>query len=163
MACPRCKDALVLSYDVAKSGRFSYFRCVRGDGRFTPFFQFLREKQFIRSLTPAEVQQVRVQKQQVNCSQCGAPVDLELGTECQYCHAPLSLLDPGAVQNAVQMWSAAQDREDRAPSPAAVADALLRVQSSAAQRTNSIGAGAEIGIDLVSCGIQILGGLLKSV
>jgi hypothetical protein len=53
LACPRCQGTLVLSFDLSKAGRFSYFRCLHGDGRFTPFFQFLREKQFVRSLTPA--------------------------------------------------------------------------------------------------------------
>lgn len=170
MSCPRCGDALVLSYDLAKSGRFSYFRCARGDGRFTPFFQFLREKQFIRSLTPAEVQQVRLQKRPVNCSQCGAPVDLEVGTECQYCHAPLSLLDADAVEKAVQMWSQAQDREHRAPTPGAVAEALMKVQSSSLQRSNALpwgnsstAFGSNLGVDLIGSGIQILGSLLESI
>jgi hypothetical protein len=133
MACPRCGDALLLSYDVAKSNRFSYFRCARGDGRFTPFLQFLREKQFVRSLTQAEVQRVRAQVRQVNCSHCGAPVDLEVASECKYCRAPLSLLDPDAVEKAVRMWSEAQDRHQRAPAPGAVAEALMQVQHASAK------------------------------
>src|SRR5579871_3233362 len=40
MTCPRCSEHLVLSFDLSKAGRFSYFRCPRGDGRFTTFFQF---------------------------------------------------------------------------------------------------------------------------
>jgi hypothetical protein len=178
MSCPRCADALVLSYDVAKSGRFSYFRCVRGDGRFTPFFQFLREKQFVRSLTPAEVEKVKVQMRQVTCSQCGAPIDLEEGSECKYCHAPLSLLDPDAVAKAVQMWSAAQDREHRAPSPGAVAEALMKVQSPTSRPPASMRLGDSqafnavqaidggrpgIGSDLIHSGIQVLGALLERV
>jgi hypothetical protein len=178
MACPRCGDALVLSYDVAKSGRFSYYRCPRGDGRFTPFFQFLREKQFVRSLTPVEVQRVRSQVRQVNCSQCGAPVDLEVGSECKYCRAPLSLLDPDAVEKAVRMWSEAQERQHRAPAPGAVAAALGQVQHAPMQRasasfegelvrwhaTTSIGAAdAGLCLDLVGSGIEMLGHLLESV
>jgi hypothetical protein len=166
MNCPRCPGALVLSFDVAKSGRFSYFRCARGDGRFTPFVQFLREKQFIRSLTPVEVQQIKAQKRPMTCSQCGAPVDLELGTECTYCHTPLSLLDPDAVEKAVRMWSAAQDREHKAPSPGAVAEALLKVQGPTAQGSapGAWHAGRySAGVDLVSAGIDILGTLLQAI
>jgi hypothetical protein len=177
MACPRCGDALVESYDLTKAGRFSYFRCVRGDGRFTPFFQFLREKQFVRSLTPAEIQRVRAQVRQVQCSQCGAPINLELGTECKYCHAPLSLLDPDAVEKAVRIWSELQDRQNRSPTPAAVTEALMRVQdgvawhapsramrqSEAAKTSGASVGGLESGIDLIRRGIHLLGGLLEDI
>jgi hypothetical protein len=180
LGCPRCGDPLALSFDLVKSGRFSYFRCTRGDGRFTPFFQFLREKQFVRSLTAAEIQRVRAQVRQVNCSQCGAPVDLELGTECKYCHAPLSLLDPDAVEKAVKMWSEAQERQQRVPTPEAVADAMMRVQQfsspnalppglhlggfTARNGSNSLGvAGLEFGLDLVGSGIEALGHLFDSM
>jgi len=37
LSCPRCAGSLELGYDLAKTGRFSYFRCLKGDGRFTPF------------------------------------------------------------------------------------------------------------------------------
>jgi hypothetical protein len=177
MACPRCGDALVLSYDLCKSGRFSYYRCVRGDGRLTPFLQFLREKQFVRSLTPAEIGRVRVQVRQVNCSQCGAPVDLELATECKYCHAPLSLLDPDAVEKAVRMWSEVQNRRNRSPTPGAVTEALAQAQHGVTQRAsshaphlkesvrkNSAGvSGFESGLDLIGRGIHILGCLLEEI
>jgi hypothetical protein len=165
MACPRCGDALVLSYDLSKSGRFSYYRCARGDGRLTPFFQFLREKQFIRSLTPAEIGRIRVQLGHVNCSQCGAPVDLELGTECKYCHAPLSLLDPDAVEKAVRMWSEVQDRRIRSPTPGAVVAALTQAQHGAhlevSARKHSIGVSDVERLDLIGRGIHVLGRLLE--
>jgi hypothetical protein len=51
-ALPRAARARPRS---AKAGRFSYWRCPDEHGRLTPFFQFLREKQFVRSLTPAEL------------------------------------------------------------------------------------------------------------
>jgi hypothetical protein len=177
LSCPRCNSALALSFDLAKSGRFSYFRCPRGDGRFTPFFQFLREKQFVRSLTPAEIQQVRSQVQQINCSQCGAPIDLALATECQYCHAPVSLLDPNAVDKAMRMWTDAENGRRAGPSPATVADAMLQVQHERAPYPaagvnfnldvltglGSRAGGAGSGLDLVGIGIQALGLLLGRV
>jgi hypothetical protein len=110
LSCPRCHDALVLSFDLCKSGRFSYFMCHRGDGRFTPFFQFLREKQFVRSLTAGELERVRSQVHQITCSACGAPIDLEHETQCKYCHAPVSFLDTDAVEKALRMWSDAAGR-----------------------------------------------------
>ena len=175
LQCPRCDDALVQSFDLSKSGRFSYFRCVGGDGRFTPFFQFLREKQFIRTLNPAELQRVRAEVRQITCSECGAPIDLEHSSECKYCHAPVSFLDPEAVEKAVKLWSAAEERRHLGPTPEAVGDALLALTlhhddkpaSPTAGLTDRIfmggldapGSGPRLGLDLVAAGIHAIGHL----
>lgn len=128
LSCPRCSDVLTLSFDLSRSGRFSYFRCPGGDGRFTPFLQFLREKQFVRTLTAVELQRVRSQVRQIRCSECGAPIDLEHDSQCKYCHAPVSFLDPDAVEKAVRMWSDAENRRHLGPTSDALGDALQRIQ-----------------------------------
>jgi hypothetical protein len=180
LQCPRCEDALVQSFDLSKSGRFSYFRCSVGDGRFTPFFQFLREKQFVRSLNAAELQRVRTQVRQISCSECGAPIDLEHSSECKYCHAPVSFLDPDAVEKAVKIWSAAEDRRHLGPTPEAVGDAMLRLQLHG-EKPASAGAasglsdrifmagieapasGTRLGLDLVAAGIHAIGHLFDAL
>jgi hypothetical protein len=179
LSCPRCGDTLSLSYDLSKSGRFTYFRCLRGDGRFTPFFQFLREKQFVRSLTPAEIQQVKAQVQQVNCSQCGAPIDLQTATECQYCHAPVSLLDPAAVDKAVRTWTDAEARRHLSPAAATAATAMPRVPQQQTLRSvlsadyvgsisglsglnSQASGGLSLGLDLVDLGIRGLAHLFEN-
>ena len=149
--CPRCRDALALSFDLSKSGRFSYFMCHRGDGRFTPFTQFLREKQFVRTLTAMELQRVRSQVRQITCSECGGPIDLEHDSQCKYCHAPVSFLDPDAVAKAVQMWSDADHHRHSGPTPEVLSDVLLRTQSHRAEDS--------VGPDLVTMGIHALGRL----
>jgi hypothetical protein len=116
LSCPRCAEHLVLTHDICKSGPLSYYRCPQDNGRLTPFFQFLREKQFLHVLTPAELARVRVQVKQLQCSNCGAPIDLERSTTCSYCGSPISILDTDAVKEAVQMWAAADARE-RGPTP----------------------------------------------
>ena len=166
LGCPRCDGPLVLSHDLSKSGRFSYYKCRHDEGRFTPFFQFLREKQFVRSLTPAELQRVRSEVRQIKCSQCGAPVDLEQTAECPYCHAPVSFLDPEAVQRAASMWTEAAHRRtvgltehiqsqpsshSVTPRVASLSDLLL-VDGN---RTTGLG------LDLVALGIRAIGSLLK--
>jgi hypothetical protein len=174
LTCPRCDGTLVLSFDLSKSGRFSYFRCSQGDGRFTPFFQFLREKQFVRSLTPAELQRVKSQVRQINCSQCGAPIDLEHSSECRFCHAPVSFLDPGAVEKAVQMWSEAESRRHAGATPEALGNALVRMRlpqqqsgSPGAQLGHLLddmgahGTSAGAGLDLVAMGIHAIGRLFE--
>jgi predicted amidophosphoribosyltransferase len=36
---------------------------------------------------------LRGQIQSVNCSNCGAPIDLAAGTVCTHCKSPLSMID----------------------------------------------------------------------
>ena len=175
-ACPRCRDTLVLSFDVSKTGRFSYFRCPRGDGRFTPFFQFLREKQFVRNLTEMELRRVRSQVRQIRCSECGAPIDLEHDSVCKYCRAPVSFLDAEAVEKAVRMWSSAADRRHLAPTAAALGDTLQHMQLDRRDKAaapaaplgdgllpdsrSTVNSGAAIGgLDLVAFGIHAIGRL----
>src|SRR4051794_32915812 len=93
LPCPRCIQRLTLTHDVCKSGPLQYFRCPADGGRLTPFFQFLREKQFLRALTPTEAHRVRVEVKQLQCSNCGGPVDLEQSTSCAYCGSPISMID----------------------------------------------------------------------
>lgn len=172
LSCPRCDGDLSLSFDLSKSGRFSYYRCLRGDGRFTPFFQFLREKQFVRSLTAGEVQRLRTQVRQIRCSECGAPIDLENSNECKYCHAPVSFLDPDAVEKALHMWSDAENRLRTGPAPQALADTLSRIQLPTAHQAPSSGVhvgnslwaeagSAGSGLDLIAAGIHAVGRLLE--
>jgi hypothetical protein len=179
LACPRCGNALALSFDFSKSGRFSYFKCPREDGRFTPFLQFLREKQFVRSLTAVEIQRVRSQVRQIKCSECGAPIDLEHDTECRYCHAALSFLDPEAVEKALRMWAEVESRRQPGSSPEAFGLAAPRMQLHEPGRSAPLpqlgdklmlagapawedrGGGATARLDLVAMGIHAIGRLIE--
>ena len=115
-ACPTCHQALALTHDFERTNRITYFRCVQGHGRFTTFMQFLREKNFVRTLNPAEINRLRAVVAQVKCSSCGAPVDLARDAECSYCHSPIAILDADAVSHAVAELKAA----DSAPRPASI-------------------------------------------
>lgn len=114
LRCVACRDRLVLTHDIQRSNRIVYFRCPEGHGRLTTFVQFLREKQFIRSLTPAEIERLKVTVQQVRCSSCGGPVDIARDPVCPYCHAPIAILDADAVREAL-----AELQQNRLPQPTA--------------------------------------------
>jgi hypothetical protein len=58
-----------------------------------------------------------VQVKQIKCSNCGAPIDLERSTACSYCGSPVSILDPDAVKNAMQMWIDADAHEHKPARP----------------------------------------------
>lgn len=102
LACPRCRARLVLTTDMQRSTRFQYWRCPAEHGQFITVFQFLKEKNFVRPLTPAEVDTLRQNVKTVTCSSCGAPVDLDADAVCAHCHAPLSMLDARQVDTVVE-------------------------------------------------------------
>ena len=100
--CPRCQSRLCDTHDIQRNTRFRYWRCERGHGRFITFFDFLREKDFVRPLTTQQIEELRQQVQSVNCSNCGAPVDLARGSTCTHCGSPLSMLDMHQASRAIE-------------------------------------------------------------
>jgi hypothetical protein len=163
--CPRCSLALAFTHDMQRATRFTYWRCEWGHGQLITFHQFLREKDFIRMPTGAEIARLRATVRQVSCSQCGAPIDLEHDSACAHCGAPIALVDPDGVAKALQALTAGS--ATRTADPAAVRAALAAAPILAAaafeaeqerartrwraQETNS-GAGC----DLVGIGVSAL-------
>ena len=91
--CPRCGAGLTLAHNMARNVHFVYWVCPNQHGHFIAFFEFLKEKNFIHPLTPIELQHLRQSVQTVNCSSCGASIDLQTNSVCPYCHAPIAILD----------------------------------------------------------------------
>ncbi len=116
--CPRCKARLRLTQDMQRATRFSYLKCPNDHGRLTTFFDFLREKDFIRPLTPEQLQELRQNVQTVNCSNCGAPVDVMRGAACGHCRSPLSMLDLKQAAALVEQLQRADTRERQPIDPA---------------------------------------------
>jgi ribosomal protein L31 len=127
--CPICQRTLALTNDLGKNGRFSYHRCPAGHGRFTSFAQFLREKQFVRTLQPNEIAQMKVSIKQVRCSSCGGPIDLTRDTACTHCGSAISVLDENAVQRALEGLKGKEAERLRKPDPLAAGDAIIAGQS----------------------------------
>jgi hypothetical protein len=125
--CPVCRHALVLTHDIERTNRLTYYRCPAGHGRLTTFVQFLSEKNFIRSLSPVEIEKLKAVVKQVRCSSCGAPIDLAHDAQCAYCHAPIAILDADAVQRTIAELSE-QERARRVINPTIAVDALLAGQ-----------------------------------
>jgi hypothetical protein len=95
--CPICSAALSLTHDLQRTTRFTYWRCRNDHGQLITFHHFLREKNFIRSPSPAELAKLRATVRQIACSQCGAPVDLATQPLAAHCGAPVALIDPDGV------------------------------------------------------------------
>lgn len=111
--CPRCKGRLRLTTDLQRHTRFQYLRCPNGHGRLITFFDFLKEKQFVRALTAPQIADLRASVQVVNCSNCGAAVDLGKESACRHCGSPLSMLDLQQAQALVEQLQ----RADRSGQP----------------------------------------------
>lgn len=157
LLCPRCNGLLRLTHDLVKTGRLTYYRCPDCHGRLTAFFQFLREKQFVRDLTPAELTRVRAEVHQLHCSSCGAPIDLQHDASCPYCGAAIAVLDADAVEKATRMWAEAQARQLAAPRatlPPPVLDDPTPVHDPSAAHADLI--------ELVSLGLNAIGRLLRN-
>jgi hypothetical protein len=154
LACPRCRATLVATQDLQRSTRFTYWRCPRAHGRFTPFVQFLREKDFLRPLSPREIEKLKIHVHTVRCSGCGAPVDLARDMVCRYCRAPVEALDPDAVARTVQQLQEAEKRRTTID-VGRLADALL-AHPPAAMQQGSRGAAPAPGLDLIGAGIALV-------
>jgi len=125
--CPRCKGRLRRTQDMQRNTRFEYLNCPNGHGRLISFFDFLREKDFIRPLTPQQVAELRENVGSVNCASCGGPVDLSQGAACSHCSTPLSMLDMRQAEKLVAQLQKAEDRAHQPIDPTLPLE-LLRVR-----------------------------------
>jgi hypothetical protein len=110
-ACPRCRQTLLEVQDQQRATRFTYRRCSSGHGRFITAYHFLREKDLVRELTAPEIEEVRARVQQVNCVNCGAPVDLSGRLACTHCGTPVSMVDPQQLRRELDALHRADTRD----------------------------------------------------
>ena len=153
LSCPRCQAQLALTHDLQHTTHFTYFRCPFGHGRLTPFFQFLLEKNFVRPITGAELAALKAKVQQVQCSNCGAPVDLEHDAACRYCGSPISILDPDAVADTMRSLTQADQREHSIDVDKLAEALTMHPSEGSSDRSPIVG-------DLVGAGIAIVAGML---
>jgi hypothetical protein len=117
LTCPRCAQHLKPVSDLQRTTRFHYRRCAKGHGRFITFFDFLKEKNFIKPMTAAEIAELRRNVATVNCSNCGAAIDLDHRSSCDHCGSVLSILDTAQAEKLVGELRAA-DRSNQPVDPA---------------------------------------------
>jgi hypothetical protein len=100
--CPHCRRRLDEVQDMVKGTRFTYARCPDEHGRLLTYYQFLRARNFVRALGPAELEELRRHIRQVNCANCGAPIDISRDAACPSCRTPVAVLDPAQLRTAVE-------------------------------------------------------------
>lgn len=162
--CPRCDDRLLHGLDVAKhGGRFNYHRCLQKHGRFTTFAQFMIEKGFVRQLAPAEITELSARVGTIRCSGCGAPVDIRQDHACTHCKAPISILDPAAVEQALARYQQAEVRRTTRDVEALGDAIVMRAREQSRQRREAASKDANLADvgDLIASGIDLIASLIK--
>lgn len=110
LQCPRCQRKLARTGDLQRTTRFFYELCPRDHGRLITFFQFLREKNFIRDLSAKEMEELRQRVQVLHCSNCGAGINLTKHSHCSYCRSPVSMLDPHQMEKTMRELKQLEER-----------------------------------------------------
>jgi hypothetical protein len=128
--CPRCNSRLLKTHDMQRATRFEYLRCPHGHGRLISFYSFLREKDFIRPLTPQQIADLKKNVRTINCSNCGAAVDLTQRAQCAHCGSPLSMLNLQQAETLIaQLRDANQPHEVDPDLPLKLARARREVEA----------------------------------
>ncbi len=173
LGCPRCSTSLTQGFDVVRSGRYITYRCANGHGRFSAFSSFMIEKGFVRQLTRSEIDDIARRVAVIHCTGCGAPVDLRKDHACPHCRSAFALLDPHAVEKALQGYARASTTtatSDIPPHKALdLADALIAIERDRerTQRNNQAQTGrlltrdADDGVDLLAVGVAMVWAMLS--
>ena len=148
MTCPRCGRPLALTHDMQRATKFQYWRCDNAHGRLMTFVDFLREKDFVRRLTPAEISQLRQNIRTVNCGNCGGAIDLSKDSVCSHCGSALSILDPDQMARTVAQLKGAPAPGEHAADFGAIVDAMKTAPTSDSRA-------------LLDVGLRVLAELLK--
>lgn len=165
-ACPRCRASLAETFDRQRNVRFRYWRCPAEHGRLITFTEFLREKDFVRPLAPAELAALKTRIKTIRCDGCGAAIDLERGSVCDHCRSPVSTLDPEHVDRVLgELRNAEDHRHTVDPTlPARLAMDRLAVDRLFQQIERESGRDVELGVGLglVGAGIAAVVGMLAT-
>ena len=172
--CPRCTGPLTQGFDVVRSGRYITYRCGNGHGRFSAFSSFMIEKGFVRQLTRPEIDDIAKKVAVIHCSSCGAPVDLRKDHACSHCRSALSLLDPKAVERALQGYAQAAKSPaaaDKLPADRAseLADALIALERDrqrtlrepGARQNSVLSSDASANVNLWSIGLALVAAVVS--
>jgi len=176
LRCPRCQSRLLHTHDIQRNTPFRYWRCDAGHGRLMTFMDFLRQKDFVRPLSPQQLQQLRENVQTINCSNCGAAIDLAKDSLCKHCGSAVTMLDLQQMARTIAQLQAAADGRQPAEPMTTDGDENGVKSASSANSANSANSASNIDAlilsiraqrsdqaepSLISSGLELLGDLLR--
>jgi hypothetical protein len=153
--CPHCGTGLVRTRDRVKDTPYEYFRCSQGHGKLMAFAAFLRARHFVRDLSAAEVQSLRVEARTIRCSGCAAAIDITTHSACPYCQAPIAVLDADQLAKTVSALDAAERARGTIDPAWPLRAEQVRRQTEAAFAALRQGRGASPELDLVEAGLAL--------
>ena len=159
-ACPRCATGLLRTHDRIRQTPYEYFRCTQGHGRFMGFAAFLRARQFVRDLSEDEVHTLRVEARVIKCVNCGAATDISTRSSCEYCQAPIAILDADQLAKTIAELAAADAKSDDVDPTWPLRAEQARRQTEAAFAELRRGRGASPDQDLVTAGLTLFAGVV---
>ena len=162
-ACPRCDTGLLRTRDRLRNTPFEYFRCTQGHGRFMGFSAFLRSRQFVRDLTSEEVRALSVDARVIKCVNCGASTDIREHAACQYCQAPIAVLDAAQLSQTLKELRLAETRHAALDPTWPLRAEQARRQTEAAFADLQRGHGVTPELDLIESGIRIFARIAKGL
>jgi hypothetical protein len=161
--CPRCGTGLLRTRDRIRDTPYEYYRCTQGHGRLLAFGAFLRARHFVRDLSAAEVSKLRVDARVIKCVNCGASTDIAAEAVCQYCRAPIAVLDADQLARTLaELETAERARGAVDPSWPLRAEAVRR-QTEAAFAELQHGRGASPQLDLVEAGLALFASIVDKL
>lgn len=159
-ACPRCATGLLRTHDRIRQTPYEYFRCTQGHGRFMGFAAFLRARHFVRDLSEEEVRTLRVEARAIRCVNCGAATDISTRTTCEYCQAPIAILDADQLAKTIAELTAAEAKSDDVDPTWPLRAEQARRQTEAVFAELRRGRGASPEHDLVDAGLSLFAGVV---
>lgn len=159
--CPRCATGLLRTHDRIKDTRYEYFRCTAGHGRFMGFAAFLRARHFVRDLSAEEVRTLRVEARIIKCVNCGAATDISEHATCEYCRAPIAVLDADQLSKTLAELTAAEVARTAVDPTWPLRAEQARRQTEAVFAELGRGHGASAERDLVEAGLTLFAGVVK--
>jgi hypothetical protein len=126
LRCVRCQGKMVYAHDVNLHGTLRYYDCTKGHGRWISYAMFLREKGFVRTLRPPELNALKATIKIIRCDACGASVDIRQHDACNQCRSPLAILDAESVKKALAEYT--HRPANQLETSALLAEALMGIE-----------------------------------
>jgi predicted nucleic acid-binding Zn ribbon protein len=98
--CPRCAGALALVHNQSRWGRSTQLQCIRRDGAYQSFAQFLEEKGLLRPMSLVDRARLLRDCGRIECVNCGGAIGKD-DAVCPWCRSIPSLLDIARLAHAL--------------------------------------------------------------
>ena len=98
--CPRCAGKLKTVHNQSRWGRSVQLQCLKRDGAYQSFAEFLEEKGLLRPMSRLDRAKLLRDRGRIDCVNCGAAIGKD-DERCPYCSSVPSLLDVARLARAL--------------------------------------------------------------